>query len=188
MFGLPWEYLLDNKQGGWNMKTTSVVTVALLFVLSAACGQSQGTFNTTDKSAKTNGNFDVAMKKLNRAYAGQEPRPEAVEISMQELSMSPHASIGKFIRVLCYPYKTEKVPPNDSIGNNWFEILALADNPNAILKVTSLDIFLKNERLTLKPNTPEEITGYFIGTHDTINAMGGPVEAYVFVANSFHQE
>jgi len=58
-------------------------------------------------------------------------------------------------------------------------------NPNSQMGVSTIGFEYYGNASDIDPNTYITCAGYFIGKYTGTNAMGGTVEGYVIVGNSF---
>lgn len=138
-------------------------------------------FNTTDKSITSNGNIVVAMEKINQMDMNQTWN-DALPTTAEVLTKSPYSAIGKLYKITGEVYKIEELPPGTFKGH-WAEILLLTNNPNSPLTVTTIDFIYNGNISKIQSGQIITCAGFFIGTFDSANAMGGKVEAVVFVGN-----
>ena len=146
--------------------------------------QSVHEFNVSDKSIVTNGNLAVAGYKVTQLIPRQIWQ-NAVEASPAKITKSPYSSIGKLIKFTGSVYKVEELPPTPDLTGQWVEVLIQAVNQNAPLGVTTVDFIYNGDVNKIDPNTYITCAGYFIGTYEGHNAMGGTVEGMVVVGNAF---
>lgn len=141
--------------------------------------QKQLEFNTSDKSIETNGNMALAVEMLN---GNTNQSWDAIKkTSVESISKSPYSAMGKICSVSGRIYKTEELPPSFGLKGSWSEILMLADNPNSPLGVSTIDCICSGSVDKIRSGRAGTCSGYFIGTFESPNAMGGTVEAYVFI-------
>ncbi len=79
-------------------------------------------------------------------------------------------------------YKVEELPPGDHPGH-WSEILIITNNPNSPVGVTTVDFLFNGDISKIRSGQVITFSGYFIGTFESTNAMGGHVEALAMVGN-----
>jgi len=145
----------------------------------------QTTFNTTDKSSKTNGNFVIAMAKIQKNEDKLEP--PAAAISASSLTKSPYSNIGKLIRIKGKSYKVEELPLTPGMTGQWAEILLLSPNNNNPLGASTIDFLYYGDISKINSGDDVWCTGYFAGSYDSQNAMGGTVEALALVGNKISE-
>jgi hypothetical protein len=149
---------------------------------SASNTSAKTSFNTTDKSITSNGNLALAMEKINQMDMNQvwnDAQPTTAEV----LTKSPYSAIGKLYKIKGQLYKIEELPPNNNKGR-WSEMLLLTDNPNSPLGVTTIDFIYNGDVSKIKSGQIITCAGFFIGTFDSANAMGGKVEAVTMIGNN----
>lgn len=139
-------------------------------------------FNTSDKYISSNGNVGVAFAKYGEAIGSVQPPAE--RITLAELTKSPYSNLGKLIQVKGRVYKVEEMPPSPNMPGTIYEVLMLSDNENSPFGVTTVDCLCLGH-VDAKPNKVVSCGGYFVGTYETQNAMGGNVEALTIVGNTF---
>jgi hypothetical protein len=83
-------------------------------------------------------------------------------------------------------YKIEELPPNPSFPGKMTEVLLLADDKNSAVGATTIDCVCIGDTSHVKSNQPASCGGYFVGTYNTENAMGGTVEGLAVVGNIAH--
>ena len=108
---------------------------------------------------------------------------EAQIITAETITKSPYSAIGKLHKISGEVYKTEELPP-DKFKGRWSEILLLTKNPNSHLGVTTIDFLYNGDTSHIKSGKVITCAGYFVGTFESENAMGGKVEAITFVGNN----
>lgn len=186
-----WEKAIEQKMGGGIMKKIQAATVfiAMTFLFSG-CDKTQqtekqvnhvGEFNKSNKSIETNGNVAVAMTKI--VDDGGILIGVPAKINIAELTKSPYSSIGKPVKVRGKIYKLEELPRDQGLQGRWAEILMLSPNKNDALGVSTIDFFYAGDISTVNPGDIITCSGYFVGTFQSQNAMGGAVESLVLVGN-----
>ena len=141
-------------------------------------------FNTSSKDAIGSGNIVVAMLKVQNL----EPRDlwqGSKWMSAASLSKSPYSAIGNLYRITGQIYKIEEMPPNARISGRWWEILLTANNPNSPLGSSTVDFMMNGDAKDINPNSYITVAGYFAGSYESQNAMGGTVEGLVIVGNAY---
>jgi len=138
-------------------------------------------FNTSDKSINTNGNVLVAVNKIDK-MGNTSVWDTADQASTETLTKSPYSAIGKLKKISGRVYKVEELPPGDFQGR-WSELLLLANNPNSPLGSTTVDFMYNGDISKVRSGQRMTCAGYFVGTFESENAMGGKVEAVVLVGN-----
>ena len=141
-------------------------------------------FNMSDKSITTNGNLIVAASKIMNSTPTQVWQA-AQPVSPAKITKSPYSSLGKLCKLTGSVYKVEEFPPTPNLTGQWAEVLMLAGNPNSPLGTTTVDFMYNGDIDRINANTYITCAGYFIGTYESQNAMGGTVEGVVIVGNSF---
>jgi len=139
-------------------------------------------FNTTDKSIASNDNVIVAAGKL------KDDSPDSLwakseKISVNKLTKSPYSSLGKPCKITGRIYKLEEMPPSPGMQGSWSEILMLVGNANSPLGATTVSFIYKGDISEVNSNQTITCAGYFIGTYESQNSMGGMVEGVVLVGN-----
>jgi len=147
-----------------------------------ATSQSAYEFDVSDMSASTNGNGFVAMHKMLQLTPKQIWQ-NAREMSLAQITKHPYLSIGKLYKLTGRVYKVEDYLPSPKVAGKWAEIRILVENENG--GATSVFFIYNGDINELNPNTDITCAGFFVGTDEGHNAMGGPVVAYVIVGNSF---
>jgi len=147
----------------------------------------QANFNITDKSIESNGNVAIAAEVLNTKT--DQSWDGIKKTSAESISKSPYSAIGKLYSISGRVYKTEELPPSKGLNGQWSEILMLADNPNSALGVSTIDCICSGSADKIKSGRGATCSGYFVGTYESQNAMGGAVEGYVFIgyAKNYHR-
>lgn len=142
-------------------------------------------FNKSDKSIETNGNVEVAVKKILTSGVSSET---PVQINSTELTKSPYSSIGKLIKIKGKVYKVEELPATPGMPGNWAEILLLAPNKNSALEVSTINFIYAGDISAINSGDIIMCSGYFTGTFQSQNAMGGAVEGLVLVGNKISRQ
>lgn len=164
---------------------TVIVAAALLF---SGCDKNQSTenstkaigeFNKSDKSIETNGNVAVAIAKIINDGGIVIGVPE--QINASELTKSPYSSIGKLVKVKGKVYQLEELPHNEGFKGRWAEILMSSPNKNNAFGVSTIDFMYSGDISAINSGDVITCSGYFVGTFQSQNAMGGAVESLVFV-------
>jgi len=140
-------------------------------------------FNTSDKSITANNNLVVAADRLKGEQAGS-LLGKSEKVVASKLTKSPYSSLGKIFRISGRVYKVEELPPSLGLKGSWGEILMLVGNPNSPLGATTVDFIYNGDISQINSGQSITCSGYFVGTFDSPNAMGGTVEAVVLVGNS----
>lgn len=141
----------------------------------------QTTFNSSDKSSKTNGNFIVAMAKIQTSQDRLEP--PATPTSAATLTKSPYSTLGKFIKIKGTIFKVEELPLTPGMTGQWAEVLLLSPNANNPLGASTIDFLYYGDIANINSGDVVWCTGYFAGTYESQNAMGGTVEGLSMVGN-----
>ena len=138
-------------------------------------------FDTTNKSISLNGNIDVAMNKINDLGTNSvwdNSKPTTAEI----LTKSPYSAIGNLYKIIGKIYKVEELPPG-GIKGHWSELLLLTDNPNSPLGATTIDFLYNGDITNIQSGQIITCSGFFVGTFESDNSVGGKVEAITLVGN-----
>ena len=156
--------------------------------ISAASNTQQSTataktenFNTTDKSVSLNGNFAIAISKINKMGI-HSIGDIAAQTTAEAVTKSPYSALGKPFKITGKIYKVEELPPGDHDGH-WMEILLLTENPNSPLGITTVDFLYNGDVSKIKSGQIVTCSGYFVGSYEAPNSVGGKVEAVAFVGN-----
>ena len=121
----------------------------------------------------------VAVQKL------QAGAPKVVEkTSIEEVTKNPYAALGKVCEFKGEIYKVEATAPNPVMKGPWTEILILVPNENNPTGVTSVDLICKGDATGVNAGDEVTFSGYFIGTYESQNAVGGTVEGIALVGDS----
>lgn len=145
----------------------------------------QPEFNTSDKSIETNNNIPVAFNKYMQNTGGNDLFLKIM--SADEITKSPYSSLGKMVVVKGQVYKVEELPPDPNLPGKMHEILLLAKNSNSPLGITTVDCMCIGDIKGASPKQIASCGGYFVGTFNSPNAVGGTVEALVIVGNVVHK-
>lgn len=146
--------------------------------------KSSGSFNTSDKNVMSNGNVPVAMAKL-ISTGSDVVWKSTIAGSVESISKAPYSALGKNYKVSGEVYKIEELPPEPGLPGKWSEVLLLSRNPNSPGGFSTIDVMCNGDMSHLKSGQVVTFAGYFTGTHESQNAMGGLVEALVFVGTHF---
>jgi len=138
-------------------------------------------FNTSDKMVTVNGNIAIAVGKINKLRQAS-VWDKSVSVSIEKITTSPYDYLGKMIRVTGELYKIEQLPP-DQYPGQWSELLLLAQNPNSPMGSITIDYIYQGDISKIRSGQKITCAGYYAGTFETKNAMGGDIEAVVFVGN-----
>jgi len=165
----------------------SIFCLCFLILFFVGCSDSpssliSNSFNTSDKNISSNGNLAVGVEKITGMDINKVWN-EAQQITAENITKSPYSAIGKLHKINGEVYKVEDLPP-DKFKGRWSEILLLAINPNSPLGITTIDFLYNGDTSHLKSGKAITCAGYFVGTFDSENAMGGKVEAITFVGNN----
>jgi hypothetical protein len=139
----------------------------------------QTEFNTSEKSILTNGNIMIASNRL--VASNGDSWNSIKKVSAESVSKSPYSNMGKLQKISGQVYKVEELPPSLGLKGQWSEAMMLAGNQNSPLGTSSIDCVYQGSPDLIKSGRVATCTGYFIGTFESENAMGGSVEALVFV-------
>jgi len=107
----------------------------------------------------------------------------AENVSIVELTKSPYNYLGKIIKVHGLVRVIEQMPPDSIILGTWHTILIACENPNSIGRITTLCVDYKGKTVNVNPDDYADVAGYFVGTYETTNLMGGVGTAYLMVGN-----
>lgn len=140
--------------------------------------ESQPIFNSSDKSINTNGNLAVAISVL--PGLTDSINNQAVTINATTLTKSPYSSIGKLIKIQGEVFKVEEAP---GTSGKAAEVLLLAANKNNPLGASTVSFLYFGDISKINSGDVVWCTGFFIGTYDSQNAMGGAVEGLSMVGN-----
>lgn len=138
-------------------------------------------FNKTDKSIATNGNLEVALEKFKQGDRFNGSPGQKISISV--LSKSPYSNIGEFVVVKGRVYKIEEQPPIPDFPGKITEVLMLTENKNSPFGVTTIDCVCIGDTSHIENNKEMSCGGYFLGTFESQNSMGGAVEAFTIIGN-----
>ena len=138
-------------------------------------------FNTSDKSIITNDNIIVAAYKVQDSAGDLWADAEVVTAS--QLTKSPYSSIGKKCKITGKIFKVEELPPSLGLKGRWGELLLLVKNPNSPLGATTIDYIYEGDISKINSGQIVTCTGFFLGTNESENSMGGVVESIVFLGN-----
>lgn len=136
-------------------------------------------FNTSEKDIVSNGNLAAAVELLG-GNSGQ-PWDTIKKTTIESISKSPYSAMGKLYSISGKVYKVEELPPSLGLKGDWSEIIMLANNPNSALGASTIDCIYSGTVDKIKAGRTATCSGYFVGTFESQNAMGGMVESYVFV-------
>jgi hypothetical protein len=113
---------------------------------------------------------------------------DIAEVGTAEIiTKSPYSALGKPYKIVGEIYKVEELPPGRYEGR-WSEILLLTPNPNSPHGVTTVDYIFNGDISKIRSGQRVVCAGYFVGTYDSPNAIGGTVEAIAFVGNKVQFE
>jgi len=146
----------------------------------------QKEFNVSDKFITTNGNLQLAARKIVK-YDPSLVWQSSKEVSPEEITKSPYSCIGKLYKLTGSVYKVEELPPTLNLGGQWTEVFMLVENTNSALGTTSVSFEYYGDPNDIDPNTTVMCAGYFIGIYEGENALGGIIEGIVIVGNSFRK-
>jgi len=146
-----------------------------------AVKQTQTEFNTSDKSIETNNNINVAFSKYLQGASNSGPYLQVM--SAADITKSPYSNLGKMVMVKGQIYKVEELPPDPTLPGKMYEILLLTKNPNSPLGATTINCMCIGDIKGASPKQTASCGGYFVGTFNSPNSVGGIVEALVIVGN-----
>ena len=167
--------------------------IAVVVLLSVGCSDqgagsstadsSAQSFNTSDKSVATNGNMTYAVKLINLS-SEEDTWKRSQKISASTITKSPYSSLGQLVQMKGEIYNIEECSPSMGLQGKWAEILVLVNNPNSPMGVSTIS-FINNCDIS-KINSGDKVIcgGYFIGTYESQNAMGGTVEGLSLIGNA----
>jgi len=173
-----------------NKKSILIIFLLVMFLCVYGCSDNPSSsvpfisksFNTSDKNIASSGNVAVGVEKITSMDINDvwnEAQPTTAEV----LTKSPYSAIGKLYKIKGEVYKVEELPPNRFNGR-WSEILLFAKNQNSHLGVTTIDFLYNGDTSNIRSGKTITCAGYFVGTFESENAMGGKVEAITFVGNN----
>ena len=136
-------------------------------------------FNLQEKNVALNNNFVVAFSKI---LGSPSVWDASSTITVDTLTRSPYSWLGKLCKITGEVYQIEEQ------HGQWSEILLWAHNKNNPLGVTTVSFTYNGPTNNIRPNEIYTFAGYFIGTYDSQNAMGGKVEGMVIVGNDIRAE
>jgi hypothetical protein len=141
------------------------------------------TFNTVEKSVTKNGNLQVAISKITSLS------PEALWraasfLPIEQITKNPYSSMGRLCKISGVVDEIQEMPPDKIMSGRCSDILIMVKNRNASLGMSGIEIFYAGDPRDINPETTITFAGYYIGTIQTHNLMGGIVENLVFVTNS----
>lgn len=174
-FGLALVVLFFGRNKGQNLQNNNQP------VQSAKQINSIAEFNKSDKSVEINGNILVAMAKA-PGISGTSPDVFEKK-NASELTKSPYSSIGKLIKIKGKVFKVEELPVNPGIPGNWAELLVLTPNKNSAIEVSTISFLYNGDISSINSGDMVTCSGYFAGTYQSQNAMGGTVEGLSVVGN-----
>jgi len=135
-------------------------------------------FNLQEKNAALNNNFKVAVSKI---VGSPSVWNTASTITADTLTRSPYSWLGKLCKITGEVYRIEELPHTQY--GQWSEILLLASNKNTHLGVTTISCHYNGQTNNIRSNEIYTCAGYFVGTYEGQNAMGGTLEGLVIVGN-----
>lgn len=139
-------------------------------------------FNNSDKDVTSNNNMMVAAERL-KSESFDSLWSKGEQTTASQLTKSPYSSIGKIFRISGKVYKVEELPPSPDLHGKWGELLLLVENSNSPLGMTTIDYIVEGDISKINSGQFVTCVGYFIGTHESENAVGGKVEAIVLMGN-----
>ncbi|MGA2400636.1 MAG: hypothetical protein ABSG91_02885 [Syntrophobacteraceae bacterium] len=140
-------------------------------------------FVTNEKSVRLNGNLRIAIDRL------KEVSPNSIWAAAQDsppskITSRPFSFLGSLVKLSGQIYKIEQLPSDDVFRGNWYEILISTPNTNDPLGMTTIELLYKGDASRISSRSNLTCAGYFVGTSDFRNAVGGQVEALVIVGNA----
>ncbi len=183
-----------------SIKVLAVIGLCLLFGMSCGNNGAQTqeqkgsknkkfTFSRDNKDAATNGNIQTAMHMFNWVKeSGGTFDAASIGIEkggVDEISKKVYSCIGKLYTVRGRVFKVEELPPGPKGTNtDWGDVLMLVPNSNSPLGASTVEFLYAGDITQIKSQGVYEATGYFVGTYESQNALGGKVEGLLFVGNS----
>jgi hypothetical protein len=141
-------------------------------------------FNKTNKSILENGNSIIAAAKVHSTTPARLWQ-ESENIPLEQLTKSPVSSIGKLCKVSGVVQQIEELSPDDiDVPGTWSAILIQSPNKNSPFGLTNVEILFEGNTKLINPGSKITLAGYYVGTHEGQNLLGGTVESVVFVTNS----
>ena len=142
----------------------------------------KASFNPSDKSIESNGYMTIAVNKIN-GMGSKSVWEESIPVTAEALTKSPYSALGKPHKISGEVYKIEEFPPIGGLQGHWSEILLLAENPNSLLGLTTIDFMYKGDISKIKSGQSITCAGFFVGTFQSENTLGGKDETFVLVGN-----
>ena len=139
----------------------------------------QTEFNTSEKAVLENGNLAVAVEKLKISGAKSVEKTSIVEVTK-----NPYSALGKVCTFRGQAVKIEALPPNPDMQGTWTDILVAVQNANSPLGVTTVEFICKGDMTSVNAGNYITVSGYFVGTYESQNAIGGTVEGLMLVGDS----
>lgn len=141
-------------------------------------------FNIQDKNIFSNGNFAVAIERIAK-ITPQELFNKGITVSASSITKSPYSNIGRICKLTGQVYKIEELPPKPNMPGQWSEILMLVNNPNSNLGQSTVDFIYQGDISEINSGKWITACGYFIGTYESENSLGGKVEALSLLGNVY---
>jgi hypothetical protein len=161
-----------------------ILTLCLQFLCSyTVAAEEDPGFDTSNKSCLINGNMPKAIEKISRT-SSDETWQSATDASALNITKDHYSYIGKVFSITGTVYKIERLPQTPARKGNWSEILMSAQNRNSPAGVTTIDVLFNGDISNINPKSRIKVAGYYIGTVESMNLLGGSVECLVFVANA----
>jgi hypothetical protein len=136
-------------------------------------------FNTVEKSLAENQNVIVAVRRIQSGV-----HSVVEKTSIEEVTKNPYAALGKVCRFTGEAYKVEACAPNPVMKGPWTDILVLVPNDNSPTGGTTVDFMCQGDLSAINSGDQVTLSGYFIGTYESKNAVGGTVEGVGIVGDS----
>jgi len=186
------------------MNFVRLIILLMACLITAACNNSQASntslqskqsqntpkkalLNPSDKSIESNGYMTIAVNKIN-GMGSKSVLEESIPVTAEELTKSPYSAMGKPHRITGEVYKVEEFPPIGGLQGHWSEILLMAENPNSLLGLTTIDFMFNGDISKIKSGQRLTCAGFFVGTFQSENTLGGKDETYVLVGNDLRLE
>ena len=139
-------------------------------------------FNTSDKSADSNGNLIIAAEAIQHErnidiFARSE------KVSASKLTKSPYSMLGRVVRITGKIFKVEEQPPNPDLSGSWSSILMLVGNQNSPLGVTTVNFIFNGDTTNINSGQVVTCSGYFLGSYESQNSVGGTLEGILILGN-----
>jgi hypothetical protein len=145
-------------------------------------------FNVNDKNALSNGNIQTAVAMYDWISANSKTPDSAIYpdsiTRLPIITKQPYSAIGKLFRVRGKIYKIEQMQPGTTgSAMVWTDILLSAPDKNNALGSSSIEFLYNGNVSDIDNKDIIDLFGYFCGTFESANAMGGTVQCLSFVGN-----